>query len=90
MLARGVCVGACGMMGMHAAAGCETNLWGWLQECAPPDVCLSIGVHLSAGVIGLTAADRCKLCVIALIFMHPSDEEEQCKAYASCCAHYPA
>lgn len=38
-------------------------------------------------VTGLTLSQRCKLCVINLIFMFPSNAEKQPDAEATCSAH---
>lgn len=50
------------------------------------DVYVSGKALVDLGTSWIAAAEKCKLCVIALIFMFPSDAESE--AHATCRAHY--
>lgn len=70
----------CSMMGMSptgARQGVRAYLWRWMQECI---VVLSLsGVRLRRSLWARSCSpERCKLCVITLIFMFPSKGPAVC------------
>lgn len=81
-----VSVSGGGWMGMPltgAQQGVRARLQ---QECVETFTAAVRRVRERKGPRRIAAAQKCKLCVIALIFMFPSDAEPE--ARAPCGAHY--